>query len=841
MKTGAPSSEHESLRDKAEGRLKSTNVMTSEGLQNMSSEDIAHLVHELRVHQIELEMQNEELRATQASLEESRQQYSDLYNNAPVGSCTVGEEGVITECNLTLAVFLRVSQSMLIDKPLSKFIHRDDQDNYYLHSNQCFAERRPLSFELKLKTDEGSFFWAHLFGIITGGPEGTSCCRITVTDITEKKDAEARQIALFNEVSDLKLALDQHTLTKAIDPRSKILDGVAIGIWEHDLTSDVLTFDETMYKLYGLNKAEFPDARLALRHAIHPDDFAKLLQEKEMRIGHGDSRFDVEFRVIHQPKKIRHIYSKTFVERNTLGTPIRISGIEYDVTEKKSQELFYRQAISALDASALVATTDRAGTITGANDLFCEISGYSREELIGENHRIVNSGFHEKSVFKQMWSTISSGDVWIGELRNKRKDGTYYWVHTTINPIKNEDGEVESYIAVRFDITERKESLAQLSFVSKLTTIGELAAGLGHEINNPLAIVDGNLRAIQRNVSPEILSELNIDKKIGAALLGSERIRDVVRGFRSFSTVDSELNESVSTRKCVESTIGMVEGIFRSCGVNFKYVAEGTDYIVLGSSGRLQQVLMNLFVNAKYALEGQADALIHVSLEAHDSLVTIEVSDNGPGIPAEILSKIWDPFFTTKPSGKGSGLGLAISTKMIQEMGGQLELVSSNESGTTFRIKLPWLKPANQSEAISSSVPLPEENFKMIRALVVDDEKIIRELATEILEDYGLSDIREAENGLQALDFIKSETFDLVLTDLKMPVMGGLDLIKAIDKLALARRPHIAIVTGADVTLMKSEDREDARNLVNSVVLKPFEDWELVRVLKAVKKMINNS
>ena len=686
------SDEQKALRQKAEEALKNVSSFSPENLKRLSPDETYHLLHELRVHQIELEMQNDELRKTKVELELSCERYFDLYDAAPVGYFIVSETGLISEGNLTATTMLGITRSGMNKQAFSSFIHIEDQGKYYFQKKQIFAGCDPQTCELRLRKSDGSFFWAQLSGAAATDENGGPCCRIAVTNIDARKESEAKQIALFNEVSNLKLAFDQHALISAIDPRNKTLDAVAVGVWVLDAKTNVLTFDDAMYRLFGVTRSKFPNPHDANAHAIHGDDQQRVLVETTERIARGESHFDLDFRVVLPNTSIRHIYAKLVVERGADGAPIRISGVDYDVTEQKKREFVYHQTFLALNASAIVAMTDRQGKITMVNDLFCSISGYVRPELIGQDHRIINSGVHDKAFFREMWSTISYGKSWIGEICNRRKDGSLYWVHTAINPIKSENGEIESYISVRFDITAIKEAQALLCQTLKLATIGELAAVFGHEINNPLTIAICNISDIRKEIAGDSINHEIVKKKIDLAFTSCERIRDVVKAFRVFSTGDSVLKEQVSINQCIDSTICLIRDIFSNDGVKISYTPAEIDYSIEGVFGQLQQVLMNLFLNAKESLLKLQNATISINVKRQDNVILIDISDNGSGIPKNIREKIFEPFFTTKQNHKKIGLGLTISAKLALEMGGKLELASTSKSETIFRITLPLFK-----------------------------------------------------------------------------------------------------------------------------------------------------
>lgn len=356
----------------------------------------------------------------------------------------------------------------------------------------------------------------------------------------------------------------------------------------------------------------------------------------------------------------------------------------------------------ALDQSAIVAQTDATGRITMVNDKFCEISGYSREELLGNDHRIVNSGCHPKSYFKHMWQTISSGKVWRGELCNRKKNGENYWVQTTITPFLDESGKPVQYLAVRQDITEIKnlqktilDQQAQLVNASRLCAIGEIAAAITHEINNPLAVILGRAEMMQTMLSrgqsdPEALGRL-----ANSIMQTGRRIEKIVRSIKSLShhSTEDEPFTSSSLREILADSFELCFQRFRNHSIQLKTPELLEDVFIDCSPHEIVQVIVNLLNNGFDAVSQLDEKLerwvsVHVHLEDHD--VVIMITDCGSGIPQEVQNKLFQPFFSTKRLQYGTGLGLSISRNMIRRHGGELSY-DSECPNTRFVIRLPRL------------------------------------------------------------------------------------------------------------------------------------------------------
>jgi len=240
---------------------------------------------------------------------------------------------------------------------------------------------------------------------------------------------------------------------------------------------------------------------------------------------------------------------------------------EVSINEKIARELESQKF--AMDQHALVSITDPRGNIIYANDLFCKISQYSKSELMGQNHRLINSGVHSNEFWKECWDTVKNGKTWKSEVANKAKDGSIYWVDGTIVPFKNGKGEITQFIAIHSDITERKnaeiklkEAGAKVAQSQRLSAIGVLAAGVGHEINNPLTISAGNLSLVRRLLKKEDINWDKIESAFEKQEIANERIRKIVDGLRVYARVDSDDLEISSIGAAINQTIGLLSEIF---------------------------------------------------------------------------------------------------------------------------------------------------------------------------------------------------------------------------------------------------------------------------------------
>jgi len=359
----------------------------------------------------------------------------------------------------------------------------------------------------------------------------------------------------------------------------------------------------------------------------------------------------------------------------------------------------------ALDSSAIVAETDLKGKITYVNSKFLEISKYDREELMGQDHRLLNSGHHSKEFFKELWESIGNGEIWHKEVKNKAKGGSYYWVDTTIYPIKDEQGKLDKFIAIRFDITEKKQtqielevslkklesSQLQLIQSAKFASLGEMASGIAHEINNPLAVISASVKCLKKasdkkKLTLEMLNEIVND--IETTVL---RINKIVTGLRTVSKESSDNNkEPVILRDIFEDVLGLCAEKFKNNGAHLNINLEdfSFDNTIVGDRVQLSQVFLYLLSNAYDAIENLKDKWVKINVIEQKDNFEIKVIDSGGGIPENVQERIFDPFYTSKNIGKGTGLGLSLSKSIVEKNDGTLQ-IDIYQSNTCFVVRLP--------------------------------------------------------------------------------------------------------------------------------------------------------
>ena len=508
----------------------------------------------------------------------------------------------------------------------------------------------------------------------------------------------------------------------------------------------------------------------------------------------------------------------------------------------------------ALDSHSIVAITDDKGTINFVNDKFCEISQYSREELLGSNHRMINSGIHPKSFFTKLWKRISSGGIWHGEIINRKKDGSLYYVETTIVPFLDDKGIPSQFVAIRTDLTPQKETQQKLEQAQKMETMGQLTGGIAHDFNNILASIMGYTELSILKVNSNDVNKLPI--YLEQIRLASERARNLISQMLMFSKLGTE-QDSTANIAVVISEVNQLLMSAMPADIDIKTnVPENLPPVDINPT-RLHQVFMNLCINARDSII--QNGKIHITVTANKKIsssctsckekfsgeyIYIKVSDNGDGIDEKIINDIFDPFFTTKKDSNGTGIGLAVTRDIIHEAHGHIRVTSrtiesikhsenKDETGTTFHLYIPPLSTA-KSAAMRYAEDITESlKGKNQRILIVDDEAMIAQFESELLTSHGYqpSTHIDSTKALKRFEFNPNE-FDLFILDQTMPTLSGLDLAAAI----LKSRPTAPIIlcTGYSEAVDKNIAAQAG---IQGFLTKPIDSTTL---LKLIQKLLIN-
>lgn len=536
-------------------------------------------------------------------------------------------------------------------------------------------------------------------------------------------------------------------------------------------------------------------------HNIHPDDLERVRSGmRELRVI-GTETFEYRFR--HADGSYRWMLDVARLERDKDGKEVEIVGYWIDITDQvrareslRRSEANFRALIERSPSAMLV---QRDGLYAYVNPAFAALLGYhSPTDMIG---RIVIDDVHPDDrtrIRDRMQRALEPDGTPPAEVRVLRRDGSVLVLEME-GMLVDWDGQ-PSTLAIGRDITERRELFARMALADRMLTVGTLAAGVAHEINNPLAYVQSNLDVLAGELTkllanlPMRLPPVDLPDLIADAREGVARVSAIVRDLRALSRPDDDSRGPVDVVAVLASSIKMAHNEIRHHARVVEIHAANLPP-ALAHASRLGQVFLNLLINAAQAIpEGHADRneiRVRGMPSADGRHVQVEIEDTGIGIPASLLRRIFDPFFTTKAPGIGMGLGLAISHQIVRSLDGDIEVESTPGVGTTFRVMLPI---ATDQPKVETLAPARVESHGA-RILLIDDEAALGRALRMLLGDHDVVAVTCAQEALKKL--ATGERFDVILCDLMMPDMSGIDLYDQIDP---AHRDRVVFMTGGAFT-----------------------------------------
>jgi len=553
-----------------------------------------------------------------------------------------------------------------------------------------------------------------------------------------------------------------------------------------------------------------------------PEALQRGLPEQELQVAAKDGRFEDEgWRVRKDGKQFWANVIVTAL-RGKDGTLLGFSKVTRDLTERRQADEQIKdnektkaalKEVSdlkiALDEHAIVAITDAQGKITYVNDKFCAISKYSRQELLGQDHRIINSGHHPKEFIRNLWTTIAQGKVWKGELKNKAKDGSFYWVDTTIVPFLNEQGKPRQYVAIRADITARKqaEALDELGRANaELDRAArhkdEFLANMSHELRTPLNAILG----MSELLTEQLFGPLTPRQAKSVATISSsgQHLLALINDILDLSKIEAgklELHlEPLPVDEFCQSCLAFVrtQAMQKQVSVVFEQVGNVARFTA--DPKRFKQVLVNLLTNAvKFTPQGGRIGLT-VGLTEGEGIMRFAVWDTGIGIALVDQTKLFQAFMQVDSglnrSQEGTGLGLALVAKLVELHGGSVTLESEPGKGSCFIVTLPLTSPG-KAPPVPEPEAAPVEPRQFRHALVVEDDPPAAEQFVRYLAELGLSSVVHSR-GEGVLETALRERPDVILLDIQLPNESGWVALAKLKEHPQTRDIPVAVVSVVD-------------------------------------------
>ena len=504
-------------------------------------------------------------------------------------------------------------------------------------------------------------------------------------------------------------------------------------------------------------------------------------------------RFDSEYEIVTKSGTVRWVFEKGEGIFNEQGQVVALEGFIMDITDRKLAEAERERLLWTIEQSSdAIIITNAEGTIRYVNPAFERITGYTSQEAIGQNPRFLRSGLQDQAFYDALWSTLHQGRNWEGRMINKRKDGTVYTEQATISPARAPNGGIVGFISIKRDISREIESeqekaalQAQLAQSQRLESIGLLAGGVAHDFNNMLQAIIGYsemaLEGVRDDQAP-LRDDLAEIRKVAL------RSTLLTRQLLTFARRQPTEPKPIDVNQGLAAMTGMLDRLLGD-GIRLAIDTAVDAGVVVIDPGQFEQIILNLCINARDAIDTTGSVQIATEVVVVDpaclaqfdgvapgTYVRISVKDSGRGIPADIQSRIFEPFFSTKPLGKGSGLGLAVVYGIVTQAGGAIRLHSEEGKGAVFQIYLP--RSGSAPAAAAPAEEVHPESAPAANILLVDDESLILRPTHTLLTNLG-HQVVAANSPLDAVRIFaeRHAHIDLLISDVAMPDMSGPQLL----------------------------------------------------------------
>jgi PAS domain S-box-containing protein len=581
-----------------------------------------------------------------------------------------------------------------------------------------------------------------------------------------------------------------------------VLDEMEEAYYEIDLAGNLTFFNDALIRKAGISREEL--IGLGFKDYLPAKDVGRVFKAFNQVYKTGKPIKGIPLQVIRKDGNIISSEDSIVPLKNKAGEVIGFRGVSHDVTERlqmmealRRSEERYRTMLDEMEEAYY--EVDIQGNFTFFSDALCRQLGYSREEIMGMSYKVYIPPENSKKVFEVYNKVYQTGEPYKSFASSQiKKDGTRVYTEDSIFAMRDEEGKIIGFRGISRDVTERKraeEERKQLEqkaqFSSRLASVGELASGVAHEINNPLTAVIGYAHLLlgRKDIPADIRRDIEVINE------GAQRVAGIIRKLLVFARQARPERTYVDINEIINTTLELRAYSLRSNNVKVILQLDPDLPMTVADPGQLQQVFLNLIMNAETEVKAiHGGGKLAVKTERAGDNLRISFKDNGLGIAKENLERIFNPFFTTRKVGQGTGLGLSVCHGIVTEHKGKIWAESQVGKGATFIVELPIVDDARRRDMPEPVVRKTRKADKA-RILVVDDETVIRQFVSQILVEEG-HEVKAVESAECALEEVDHNKYRAILLDIKMPGISGIELYQRFYEISPLLADKVVFMTG---------------------------------------------
>ena len=758
--------------------------------------------------------------SVEEALKQSEERYRTILEEMEDGYFEVDLAGNFTFVNDAVCRQLGYPREELVGMNNRNITATDDIEKVYKAFNKVYREGQPIrDFTFKIVRKDG----------------GVGRGELAVFPLRNEKGDIIGFRGIGRDIGERLQMIED--LRRSEERYRTVLDEMEEAYYELDLSGRLTFFNDALVRKASRSREELMG--LEYKSYTPAKDVRRLYEAFSQVYKTGRPLKSIPIQVVKDDGTILSSEDTILPLRNKAGEIIGFRGVSHDVTERlqmmealRRSEERYRTMLDEMEEAYY--EVDFNGNFTFFSDALCRQLGYSRAEIMGMNYKLYIPPENAKRVFEVYNNVFRTGEPHKSFASSQiKKDGTRAYTEDSIFPMRDDEGRIIGFRGISRDVTERKqreEERKQLEqkaqYASRLASVGELAAGVAHEINNPLTAVIGyaHLLLDRKDIPIDIKRDVEVINE------GAQRVAGIVKKLLVFARQAKPERTYVDINEIINNTLELRAYSLRGNNVKVILQLDPDLPMTVADPGQLQQVFLNLIMNAEAEVkQAHGGGKLAIKTEQLGGNIRISFKDNGLGIARENLERVFNPFFTTRKVGQGTGLGLSVCHGIVTEHKGRIWAESQVGRGATFIVELPIMAESRQ---LDMPEPVKDETRKVSRAriLVVDDELMVRQFVSETLAQEG-HEVEVVDSAEVALEQINNKDYQAIMLDIKMPGMSGIELYQHFQKISPALADRVLFITG---DIMGTSTMTFLSKTKAPYIIKPFDAKQLTEEVNRV-------